>query len=89
MVICLDASQSFNEPLHPRPEAEHFQGIVEPAHCNAEIRLRGYMVNAVVSAREDHVIDLQERDHPREIAIRVRHHLWIWLMKVTNTKRKE
>ena len=30
------------------------------------------MVNAVVSAREDHMIVLEERDRPREIAIRVR-----------------
>ena len=39
VVICLHASQSLDEPLYPGPEAEHFQGVVEPAHCDAEIRL--------------------------------------------------
>ena len=74
-VVCawLDASQSLDEPLYPGPEAEHFQGVVEPARGDAEIRLvGGYVVNAVVSAREDHVIVLEERDHPREAAVRVR-----------------
>ena len=39
VVICLHASQSLDEPLYPGLKAEHFQGVVEPAHCDAEICL--------------------------------------------------